>query len=427
MSRFPSAKEGPVGRSSARSEGGSIIILVMVTLLLTAAALVAFLDKAGTDLLVDAREAQAARMRPDAYSALEVTIGVLQDFRLADNNALRAPSEGLSDPLGWAAWTPSDPNHTVDVSFQDESAKIPLIHADAVTMLALFESPGYGSMLPGDAQKLVDAILSWMEPNYTPASALQLDYAQSVLPYAPPGRSIRSMSELAAIDVVRDVFFDASGRPNSLWWQFTSDFSIFNYRNVDLNGANPDVLTAVGQFDPAQEQDIANYLTGTSTFSTLGRKWFTSVADLQSVTGPAGNLRAFAFTIRALRILITVHEGNATYTLSAVVAPQGGATTVMTTATDVQTQAAASASGPTGETASNTTTKTGSQVSVVPTAAQTSAASATNIQFPFTILEIRENDAILTPPPPPSTPTDDTSSVPSAAVPAVSPPPSHSP
>ena len=60
---------------------GSIIVLVMVTLLFTAAALVTFLDKAGTDLLVEARAAQAARLRPDAYSALETTLAVLQDFR----------------------------------------------------------------------------------------------------------------------------------------------------------------------------------------------------------------------------------------------------------------------------------------------------------------------------------------------------------
>ncbi len=67
----------------AAGQAGSIIILVMVTLLFTSAALVAFLDRAGTDLMVDARSAQAARMRPDAYSALEVTLAVLQDFRRA--------------------------------------------------------------------------------------------------------------------------------------------------------------------------------------------------------------------------------------------------------------------------------------------------------------------------------------------------------
>jgi Type II secretion system (T2SS), protein K len=413
--------------SLVAGRGGSIIILVMVTLLFTSAALVAFLDRAGTDLMVDARSAQAARLRPDAYSALEVTLAVLQDFRRADGNQLRAPSEGWSDPLGWAGWTPSDPNHTVEVSFQDESAKIPLLHADQPTLLNLFESVGYGSMAAGDAQKLVDGILGWIRQDYTPASAIQPDYQQSVLPYAAPGRSPRSMSELAAIDTVRDVFFDADGRPNDLWWQFYSDFSLFNFGRVNINAANADVLTAVGQFDTSQEQGIASYLAGTSQFSTLGRKWFQTVADLQVVTGPAGNLNAFAFTIRALRINITVHEGNATYTLSTVVAPaQGGASDIMVTATDVQKNSAnaTNASGATAEPATTTTLNTGSLLTVVPNAAQTSAAAKVNIQFPFTVLEIRENDEILVPPPPP---VDPLAPAPPAATPALTPLPSPLP
>jgi hypothetical protein len=414
---------------SSGGRRGSIIILVMVTLLFTAAALVAFLDKAGTDLLVDARAAQAARLRPDAYSALETTLAVLQDFRQADGNQLRAPTEGWSDPLGWAGWTPSDPNHTVDVSFQDESGKIPLIHADQTTLLNLFESPAYGSMASGDAQRLIDGLLGWMHADYSPVSALQPDYPQSALPYAAPGRSIRSMSELTAIDAVRDVFFDANGRPNSLWWQFYGDFSIFNYTSPNINGANPDILTAVGQFDDQQVQNVGAYLAGTSQYSTLGRKWFNSPADLQVVTGQQGQLRAFAFTIRALRIIITVHEGKTIYTLSAVVAPAtGGARTVQTNATDVKNAADKAAGGPTGETASNPNINTGSQLNTSPSAAQTSEAAKANLQFPFTVLEIRENDEILTPPPPPPTPTDDTSSVLTAAPPvASSSPPSPQP
>lgn len=409
--------------ASPAGQGGSIIILVMVTLLFTSAALVAFLDRAGTDLMVDARSAQAARMRPDAYSALEVTLAVLQDFRRADGNQLRAPTEGWGDPLGWAGWTPADPNHTVDVVFQDESAKIPLVHADQTTLLTLFESPGYGSMAAGDAQKLIDGLLGWIKQDYTPVSAIQPDYPQSVLPYAAPGRSLRSLSELAAIDTVRDVFFDQNGRPNDLWWQFYSDFSIFNFRNVNINGANADVLAAVGQFETSQQQAVASYLAGTSQYSTLGRKWFQNAADLQVVTGPAGNLNAFAFTIRALRILITVHEGNATYTLSAVVAPaQGGASAIMVTATDVQKNAAnaTNSAGGAAEPAQTTTLNTGSQMTVVPNAAQTAAAAKMNIQYPFTVLEIRENDEILVPPPPPA---DPFAPAPPAAPPALIPPP----
>ena len=52
----------------------SVLVIVMITILFTAFALVAFIEKAGNDLLVEHREAQARRLRMEAYSALEVTL-----------------------------------------------------------------------------------------------------------------------------------------------------------------------------------------------------------------------------------------------------------------------------------------------------------------------------------------------------------------
>jgi Type II secretion system (T2SS), protein K len=390
--RRPAAPPPPPARRSRR---GSILIVVLVTLLFAAAALTTFLERASNDLLVEARAQEAARLRPDAYSALEVTLAVLEDFIYADG-ALHSPTEGWADPLAWAGWEPAD-GSTVTVSFEDESGKIPLIHADSTSMMTLFESWG---MDQGDAQHLIDVLLQWMQQNYTPVTAVENDYEQSAIPYDPPLRAMRSYGELRAIDYARDVFYDAAGRPNQLWWRFRGDFSLFNYRAPDINGANADVLTAVGQFQPSQEQAIADYLAGRSQLSTLGRTWFQGAGDLEPVVGPeGGNIRAFSYTISALRILITVRQGDATYRLSVVVAPSsGGARTVLTTATDMQK--GASNSG-TGETTSASSATGAAEPTTSPTSSQTSAASTANIKFPFTILEILENDQIPAPPPPP--------------------------
>ena len=121
-----------MNRRSPKS--GSILVIVMVTLIFTATALVMFLEKANNDLAVDARVIVANRLRREAYSAVEVTLATLVDFGLADNG-LHSTGEGWGDPLKWAGWTP-DPGHTVEVSFQDESAKIPLNHADSAVRFA---------------------------------------------------------------------------------------------------------------------------------------------------------------------------------------------------------------------------------------------------------------------------------------------------
>ena len=57
------------------------MVIVLVTLLFTTIALVAFVEKASDDLLVEAREAASRRLRQEAYSALEVTLCVLEEFR----------------------------------------------------------------------------------------------------------------------------------------------------------------------------------------------------------------------------------------------------------------------------------------------------------------------------------------------------------
>jgi len=375
---------------------GSILVIVMVTLLFTAAALIAFLDRAGDDLLVEAHVAESNRLRMQAYSALEVTLAVLEDFRQA-GNGLRTPAEGWADPLSWAGWSPAD-GRTVDVSFQDESGKIPLIHATSTVLMNLFQS---WQISKDDSQRLTDAVLGWMQQGYVPTSLTGTDYEQSAIPYDPPLRSMRSLSELAAIDVARDLLFNPDGRPNALWWRFYNDFSIFDFRQINIHGANSDVLSAVGQFDGDQQQILADYLAGTGKYQNLGQQWFQSTQAVGAVMGGLGNPAGFGVTISALRINITVHEGRSQFRLSAVIAPQGGATLVQTTATDMKSGTSTSGAG---TTATPGTTTTNTQPSAAPTSAQTSAAATVNLQYPDTVLEILENDAIPVEPPSPPAP-----------------------
>jgi len=382
-----------------RRDNGSVLVIVLVTLLFAAAALVMFMEKANNELAVEARVIIANRLRKDAYSAVEVTLATLVDFGIADSG-LHSTAEGWGTPLDWAGWSP-DPGNTVEVSFQDESGKIPLIHADATVLNALFQSPSW-MMTQTDAQHLTDVLLSWMQQNYIPTNAVNPDYEQSALPYDPPLRAMRTFTELSAIDYAKDIFYDKQGRPNELWWRFTNDFSVYNFAHPDINGANSDVLAAVGQFGDDQQQSVADYLAGTGNYSTLGQQWFQSSTALRGVVGAVGNSASFGTSITALRILVTVHEGpHSQFRLSVLVAPQGGARTVQTTATDMKTGASNSGTGETGSSVSITGQQSATQSTAAPTSAQTAAAAAANIQYPFTILEVLENDQIPTEPPPP--------------------------
>jgi general secretion pathway protein K len=367
----------------------------MITLVVTAVALTAFIERASNDLLVEARDADAGRLRQEAYSALEVTIAVLEDFRQADSG-LHSPNEGWSDPLRWAGWTPTA-GRTVDVSLEDESAKIPLNHTDLTTLTTLFVG---WQIRPDQAASLADALLGWMKNGYVYTTPLTVDYEQDPIPYDAPARALRDYSELAAIDVARTLLFDEGGLPNANYWRFVADCSIFDFATPNVNGANADVLGAVGQYTDVQKQHLRDFLNGTGQYANQNPQWFQNAAMLAGVAGLGGQAGGFGTTVTALRVLVTVHEGRSQFRLAAVIAPQGGAGLILT-------NAANATAGNTSAAASTTTSVTATAQPGAAAVASTRAANVPqNLSYPFTILQLLEDDAIPPPPPPPpATPT----------------------
>ena len=307
-----------------RPKKASVLLIVLVTVALTAFALLAFIDRASNDLMVEARAAEAAQLRTDAYSALEVTLGVLNEFIQADG-ALHSPAEGWSDPLGFAGYEPPS-GRTVDVTFEDESGKLSLPHADSAELTSLFQSWGVSQ---SDSQQLTDALLGWMRKDYVPATSVgTTDYDRSPLPYVPPERPLRSFDELAAIDVVREKFYDENGRPNDLWRRFVAAFSLYDFSQPNLNSAGADTYAALGQANPAQVQQISDYLKGTGEYKQRGPAYFKTTKDATSLFGAQNLPSGVGTQILALRVIVTVHDGNRSFTLNTVIAPPNGAKAV---------------------------------------------------------------------------------------------------
>ena len=93
--------------------------------------------------------------------------------------------------------------------------------------------------------------------------------------------------------------------------------------------------------------------------------------------GAQAALTGYGTQISALRIILTVHEGQTDFRLSGVVAPSGGATAVQEVAastrlTEPETPAAQPSKAGNGE----------------------NPAGTKKLNYPFTLLEIRENAEI---------------------------------
>ncbi len=359
-----------------------MLVIVLVTLLFASLAVVLFVEKAGDDLIVESREATGRRLRQEAYSALEVTLGVLEDFRQV-NGGLRSPAEGWSDPLGFAGWTPRE-GCEAEISFEDESGKLSLPHADQTAMMNLFQAWGLSQ---SNSERLTDSLLGWMKKDHVPTSMSSPDYDRVTLPYAPPLRPLRSYSELAAIDYAREIFYDEHGLPNELWHRFVDAFSLFDFKQTNVNGGRPDTLSAIGTLDPSQRRQLSDYLSGTGDRAQMGPGYFDSPQDASQILGQGKLPDNYGTQISALRINITIHEGRSAFRVSTVIAPAGGATIVQPVKTPV----------------SNTSTTDQTPPPALTNSPSDPSAGATKkLNYPFTLLEIKENGEI-SPPPVPST------------------------
>jgi len=208
-----------------------------------------------------------------------------------------------------------------------------------------------------------------------------------------PGRPLRSYHELAAIGKVRETFYDADGRPNEFWKRFVASVSLLQFQRPNINGAKADTLAALGQFDETQQRTISEYLNGGGSYLSKGPGFFQNPTDAQQIAGPTGDAGAFSTTISALRIFVTVRDGRTEFRLAAVVAPPNGATTVQATATSTRTETSASSA----QTAAQQQNRPNAgQAATTPTPNQNQASG--NLRYPYTLLEIRENEEI--PPPP---------------------------
>lgn len=364
---------------------GSVLIIVLVMIVFASVALVTFVERASNDLLVEIRAADAANLRLEAYSALETTLAVLEDFR-AVGGALRSPAEGWGDPLTWAAYEPGE-GRTVSVAFADESGKLPLPRAQFQDLVLLFQS---WNVSQDDSERLADALLGWAQPDYVPSSfdaPRASDYERATLPFKPPGRSLRTFSELAAIDIVRELLFAEDGTPNELWHQFTAAVSLFNYRQPNVNSAPPAVLAALAQYDETQQQMLRDYLNGTGSYAFQGPRFFQRPNEVTTLLGAQAQPAGFSAEIQALRITVTVRQGQAVFRLNVVVAPPGGAQLVQPVKTEEEQTQEAGAGG-----------AAAAPPPVPGNRASGTFPEAAPINYPFTLLEIRENDAPAPPP-----------------------------
>lgn len=347
-------------RSRFPSRRGSVVVFVLGIILLASFLITRLMDRAAVDLAAESKAARRGDLRQEAFSALEASLAVLADQSVA-RNGLHDVAEGWGRPLELMTYEPSA-GYQVEVLVEDETGKLSLPRADEAVLTNYLEATG----CPVNAvERLVDALLSWSRPDHLSLERSSLDFDSATLPYEPPLRALRSFEELRAVPVARDVFFDEQGRWNEVGLRFRAGASLFSFHATNVNSAPADALLAHGI-----DQSRINAIEQARRDRT-GSSFYRSTAELAGAWGRDSAPAGLDTVAVCLRVTVHVRAGGREYSLVAWVAPPGAV-------------ASGGTSAGSGRDAERATTVT-------------EIASVRNnprkgLDYPFQILELREND-----------------------------------
>jgi general secretion pathway protein K len=312
-------------------------------------------------------------LRRVAYSSLEVTLAVIGEYASYDN-ALYAPAQGWYDPLGFAGIT--FPDAEVTVEFQDESGKLPFqsLYEDDLTFRIILSDLGFDDYT---ATELVDKFQDWVDGDdlIRPDGAENDFYLDAPIPYEPTNAPIGSLQELALIGGFREEFFDSYGRPNELFYRFKSLFSPVNDGSLNINSADS-ALFSLGEDGMTFEQlPFWEYLGGDDgQRGTSDDRYFSSTDMVPASIREGIPGITVSNTITWLNVIVRAQRGLSVFELRALISMTGEFTSNQNTefARFNREEQAFSV-----EDDSERTTEIG------------------NLQYPFTVVEIHENEIVL--------------------------------
>jgi general secretion pathway protein K len=298
---------------------GSIIVLVLVFVVLLTFIVVAFLEEATAKVKYYGLFHNRDDLRTDAYSAMEITLAVLNQY-IEVEGALWGPEQGWADPLDEAGFVPAHAN-SVTVTFEDESAKLPLSKLTYDDLITLFDVMGYD--LP-EAQSLADGILDWSdEDDLRRLNGFDgEDYDDMDPPYRPSNSEIVSWDEFRLIHPLNETFWEEDGRPTPAWGLFKSAVSLYHTGTINVNQANATVLEYLYEKGVLDTTSFAYFKDGSDGIpGTEDDRLYRKGQGNDGMVLAEGS--EVSDTIQLLRVKVDANRGEARFSIEALVTWSG--------------------------------------------------------------------------------------------------------
>lgn len=293
---------------------GSVIVLVLVLVILMTFIVTAFLEEATSKIKYYGLFHNRDDLRVDAYSAMEIALARISLFRDIEE-ALWGPPQGWDTPLEDFGFQPAHASR-VEITFEDESARLPLADLEYGTLLVLFDVLGFD--LP-EAESLADGLLDWTdEDDLRRLNGFdgEDDYDDQEPPYRPANAPIQAWDEFRLIKPFNTIFWDEEGRPDPRWNQFKEAVSLYHSGPVNLNQANATVLAVLEEQGLVDSRAFHTYKSGVDgTMGTEDDRLIRS-AETGAIIRESG---VVGTEVQLLRVKATAIRGEARFELEYLV------------------------------------------------------------------------------------------------------------
>lgn len=299
---------------------GSVLAAVLGIIVLLSFIVTAFLTEAKDKIRYYALFHNRDDLRVEAYSAMEVTLAVLNQFHEVDEK-LWGPEQGWGTPLQFASY-PIPENMNINVRFHDESGKLPLAIDDRETLMLAFDEMGLDL---DQCEELTDGLIDWMdEDDLKGLNGFDGDdYRDLDEGYSPANRKIQTWDELKLIVPFNELFFDENGVPNEYHRQFTQSFSLYNTGKVNINAAPAlviQILERKGIIDP---YGLNSYRAGRDQEIGTADDRLIRDSDLGSVFLGGDSGGGVGAESSLMEVEVEVQRGDASFLLKTLISWRG--------------------------------------------------------------------------------------------------------
>jgi hypothetical protein len=245
--------------------------------------------------------------------------GSLAEDRFSLLDETDDPDESLPGVLTEIAALELPPGLHGRVRVLDESGKLSLTRTGEERWKHFFEAMGFEE---SERDILTDSLLDWMDRDDLPRphGAETEFYQQRDPPYRAPNRPLRDWQELRLIQGFEALFFDEEGTPNENFQRFRQSVSLHHRDEVNFNTAPALVLTALGEEQGFEADDVSAFLAGAdSTFGTSDDRILRPGLNLDTLPRKEDGLPVpFDRTASTLQVVIEVTGGQRIFTLEAI-------------------------------------------------------------------------------------------------------------